>query len=237
MTRNFVNQVDRLLKISKNILLVEHDPVKRTELAGFLKQQKHEVVVAKDGLTASEKINTDTYDLFVIDKSLPYNDAMTLYRSIKNKNLNTPVIFIANQTEESEVVTIAYDSFKEHFEQTLKTIIEQSLKIQEQNNQEEAGLYRIGNFSLDSRLRLLRYKDHAPVKLTPKESKLLKLLITFNNKLVDKNTLQKKVWYNDENVSFGSMNVYISRLRKLLQKDENVQITNVYKVGFKISGK
>ena len=74
-----------------------------------------------------------------------------------------------------------------------------------------------------------------PVKLTPKENKLLKLLISINSKLVDKNTLQKKVWYNDEKLSFGNMNVYISRLRKLLQKDKNVIITNVYKEGFIIS--
>lgn len=55
MTGIFVNQVNRLLKISKKILLVEHDPIKRSELFNFLRQQKHEVVIAKDGLTASEK--------------------------------------------------------------------------------------------------------------------------------------------------------------------------------------
>ena len=235
MTRNFVNQVDRLLKISKSILLVEHNPIKRNELVDFLNEQRHQVAVAKDGMTASEKINSETFDLFIIDKSLPYNDAMTLYKSIKKKKMNTPVIFIADKNEVSEVVSIDYQTFKEDFEQTLKSIIEQSLQVKEQNTQEETEVYRIGSFTLNPKLRLLQYKDQKPVKLTPKENKLLKVLISFNNKLVDKKTLQKKVWYNDENVSFGSMNVYISRLRKLLSKDKSIKITNVYKTGFKIS--
>ena len=236
MTRNFSNQVNRLLKISKNILLVEHNPIKRNELVDFLNEQKHRVAIAKDGISASERINTETFDLFIIDKNLPYNDAMTLYNSIKNKNLNTPVIFIDNKTEVGEVVSIDYQTFKEDFEQMLKIIIEQSLQVNELNNQNETEIYRIGSFSLDTRLRLLRYKNQKPVKLTPKESKLLKLLISFNNKLVDKTTLQKKVWHNDDKGNYSSMNVYISRLRKLLRKDKNISITNVYKVGFKISG-
>ena len=236
MTKNFVNQIDRLLKISKKILLVEHDPVKRGSLERFLKQQKHEVEVAKDGMTASEKINTGTYDLFIIDRSLPYNDAMTLYRSIKNKNLKTPVVFIVDQEDDEVFFSIKYDSFEKDFGRIMRTVTEQSLQSKEQENQKEPEVYKIGGFTLDPRKRVLRYKDGDSVKLTPKETKLLKLLIMHNNKLVHKNTLQKKVWYNDENVSFGSMNVYISRLRKLLKKDKNVNITNVYKTGFKISG-
>ncbi len=236
MTKNFVNQIDRLLKISKKILLVEHDPVKRGSLERFLKQQKHEVEVAKDGMTASEKINTGTYDLFIIDRSLPYNDAMTLYRSIKNKNLKTPVVFIVDQEDDEVFFSIKYDSFEKDFGRIMRTVTEQSLQSKEQENRKEPEVYKIGGFTLDPRKRVLRYKDGDSVKLTPKETKLLKLLIMHNNKLVHKNTLQKKVWYNDENVSFGSMNVYISRLRKLLKKDKNVNITNVYKTGFKISG-
>jgi len=193
MTRNFVNQVNNLLRISKRILLVEHDPVKRGNLMRFLQQDKHEVDVAKDGMTASEKIKSGTYDLFIIDKNLPYNDALTLYRSIKNNNLNTPVIFITDKKEAEEgIYTITYENFEKNFESILKMIIEQSLKAAGQNIQEEQDIYRIGNFTLDPRLRLLRYKDEKPVKLTPKESKLLKLLIAYNNKLVDKKTLQKK---------------------------------------------
>ncbi len=235
MTKNFVNQVNRLLKISKRILLVEHDPVKRGGLERFLKQEKHEVDVAKDGMTASEKIKAGTYDLFIIDKNLPYNDAMTLYNSIKNKNLNTPVIFISNEKEADDIYVIEFENFENDFENVLKRIIEQTLRTNVQNEATKPEIYRIGNFTLDPRLRLLRYNDGTPVKLTPKESKLLKLLIAYNNKLVDKKTLQKKVWYNDENISFGSMNVYISRLRKLLQKDKNINITNVYKTGFMLT--
>ncbi len=237
MTGNLANQVALLLKISKRILLVENDPVKRADLISFLQQHNHEVIAVKDGMTALEKINAETYDLLIIDKNLPYNDANTLHKSIKNKNLNISVIFITNNEQEGtdDFFTVEYEVFKKNFIGILKKIIENNLHENLRKSEIEKGLYRIGAFILDPKSRQLRYKDSAPVKLTPKETKLLKLLITYNNKLVHKSVLQKKVWYNDENVSFSSMNVYISRLRKLLKKDKNINIKNVYKTGFKIS--
>ncbi len=237
MTRVFLNHVNQILKSSKRILLVEHDSIKQHDLVNFLQQQNHEVVVAKNGLRASEKINSETFDLFIIEKSLPYDDAMTLYRSIINKNLNIPVIFITDEKELCEVVTIEYKKFKENFISTLKEVIENTLRSKSKDLEMKKELYRIGSFTLDFKSRLLFYKDDEPLKLTPKESKLLKLLITHNDKLVDKKYLQKKIWHTDgEKLSYSSMNVYISRLRKLLKKDKSVSITNVYKTGFKLSG-
>ena len=237
MTGNLANQVSLLLKVSKRILLVENDPVKRADLVAFLNKHNHEVVAVKDGMSALEKINNETFDLLVIDKNLPFNDAVTLYQSIRNKNLNISAIFITNkkQSGTDDFYTVEYREFKNNFVEILKKIIENNLRENLRKSEIEKGVYRIGAFTLDPQKRLLRYKDNAPIKLTPKESKLLKLLITHNNKLVHKSVLQKKVWHNDENVSFSSMNVYISRLRKLLKKDKNVNIKNVYKTGFKIS--
>ena len=236
MTANFSTRVDQILRLGKRILLVEHDSVRQSELVPFLQQQKNDVVVVKSGLTASEKINSGTFDLVIIDKNLPYNDAITLYNSIKNRNLNMPVIFITDEDETCEVATIKYADFKQNYFNTLRKIVEKSLRSTQEKIDADNNLYKIGSFILDYKARQLRYKNDVAVKLTPKESKLLKLLITNNNKLVDKNLLQKKVWYNDEKVNYSSMNVYISRLRKLLKKDKSVNITNVYKTGFKISG-
>ena len=236
MTVNFSTKIDQILRLGKRVLLVEHDSVRQSELVPFLQQQKNDVVVAKNGLTASEKINSGAFDLIIIDKNLPYNDAITLYNSIKNRNLTLPVIFITDKEENCEVATIKYKDFKQKFLDTLKKIIEKNLRSSQEKSDADNDLYKIGDFTLDYKSRQLCYKDGTAVKLTPKESKLLKLLITNNNKLVDKNLLQKKVWYNDEKVNYSSMNVYISRLRKLLKKDKKVNITNVYKTGFKISG-
>ena len=239
MKSDFLNRVDQILRLGKRILLVEHDSYRRSDLENFLHQQNNEVVVAKNGLTASEKINSGTFDLIIIDKDLPYNDAITLYNSIKSRNLNIPVIFIAGQTEQntnSEIDVLLYKDFKEKYKETLRKIIEKNLHAYQEKSDAENDIYKIGGFTLDYKRRLLRFEDGVPVKLTPKESKLLKLLITNNNKLVDKSLLQKKVWHDNGKVNYSSMNVYISRLRKLLKKDKSINITNVYKTGFKISG-
>ena len=226
--KNFKEQIDKILQMSKRILIVEHDSVKSKELVSFLKKQNHEVFLAKDGLSASENINNQTFDLFIIDKDLPFNDAFTLYHSIKNKNMQVPVIFIADPEEKCEVVSIAYENFKKNFVCTFKKIMESSLE----KDKEKELQYKIGAFTLNPNQRILYYKDEYSIKLTRKESKLLKILIVYNYKLVHKKLLLEKVWFNNDDVSNKTMNVYISRLRKILKKDKNIRIKNVYKTGF-----
>lgn len=235
MVEKLSNHIGQIMRMTKRILLVEHETERQNDLIAFLQQQNNEVVVAKNGLIALEKINSGTYDLVIIDINLPYNDAITLYDSIKSRDINVPVVVIAEQNETCKAVTIAYKDFKKKFYDVHRTIVENILRANYKKFDAENNLYRIGDFILDYKYRQLRYKDHSPVRLTPKENKILRLLIIHNNKLVNKKLLQKKVWYNDEKVNYSSINVYISRLRKLLEKDKNVNIINVYKEGFIIS--
>jgi len=85
---------------------------------------------------------------------------------------------------------------------------------------------------LDSKFRILTYNNKQRTKISPKESKMLKILIENKGNLVTKELLLKKVWYNDEAINLKSIGVYVTKLRKLLQKDPKIKILNVYKVGF-----
>lgn len=234
MIQKFSTQIDQMGHLSKKILLVEHDMIKRNNLVVFLRQLNHDVVVAEDGFLALELINSQSFDLFLIDKMLPYNDAFTLYGSIKNKNLNVPVIFLTESGDFCNEIHIEYTNFEKRFLPLLKEMIRKSLNNDEKTSQ-EVEIYKIGAFTLNPTLRILQYADGKSTKLTPKENKLLKLLITNNYKLVHKQLLHEKVWYNDERISYKTMNVYVSRLRKILRKDKNIRITNIYKTGFILS--
>jgi len=71
-------------------------------------------------------------------------------------------------------------------------------------------------------------------KLTSKEAELLQLLIENKNNLVERNYALKKIWGDDSIFNARSMDVYITKLRKYLQEDENIKIINVHSKGFKI---
>jgi len=80
----------------------------------------------------------------------------------------------------------------------------------------------------------LFYKDEEPVKLSPKESKLLKMLAVHKNDLMPREKALTKIWQDDNYFTSRSMDVYIAKLRKLLQRDPSVKIVNIHGSGFRL---
>lgn len=79
---------------------------------------------------------------------------------------------------------------------------------------------------------LLFEKEH--ISLTPKESKLLHILSLAPNEIIDRNTIQKEIWENEGVIVTRSLDMFISKLRKKLDKDSSITIVNVHGVGYKL---
>ena len=94
--------------------------------------------------------------------------------------------------------------------------------------------FQIGNFHLNSKLRFLTFKNEEPIKLSPKENELLKLLVLYENDLMPRELALTKIWRDDNYFTSRSMDVYIAKLRKYLKPDENVEILNIHGEGFRL---
>ena len=94
--------------------------------------------------------------------------------------------------------------------------------------------FNFGSFHLNSKLRHLSYLDNAPVKLSPKENLLLKMLILYKNDLMPRELALTKIWRDDNYFTSRSMDVYIAKLRKYLKNDETVEIINIHGEGFRL---
>jgi len=211
----------------KKILLVEHDENTRERILNFLNSFNH-VEIATNGITGLEKFKNDFYDLVIIDKNLPYRDAEVLSESIHNSFSNVPVLFISNQVEDNLDNLILINNFEKEYENHLiKYAPRRESEIKNQKS-----MFSIGKYTLDTINRNLWYNNEPPVKLSPKLNKLLRILIENKGQMVTKEHLIKKVWYNEEATNLKSMGVYITKLRKLLEKDSHIKINNVYKTGF-----
>ena len=95
-------------------------------------------------------------------------------------------------------------------------------------------LYKFGNFSFNSKLRTLGHKDESNVKLSPKESQLLKLLLIHLNDLMPRELALVKIWNDDNYFTSRSMDVYIAKIRKYLQMDSRLEIENIHGEGFRL---
>ena len=94
--------------------------------------------------------------------------------------------------------------------------------------------FNIGNFHLNSKLRFLTFKEQEPEKLSPKENELLRLLALHANDLMPRELALTKIWRDDNYFTSRSMDVYIAKLRKYLDKDDSVEILNIHGEGFRL---
>jgi DNA-binding response OmpR family regulator len=94
--------------------------------------------------------------------------------------------------------------------------------------------FEIGKFKFNSKLRFLTYDGEEPVKLSPKENQLLRLLVLHINDLLSRKLALNKIWRDDNYFTSRSMDVYIAKLRKYLKTDRKVEILNIHGEGFRL---
>ena len=225
----------------KKILLVEDDPNFGTILKDYLTINNYDVTHAKNGMEGFEKFKRDDFNLCILDVMMPYKDGFTLAKEIKEKNENVPIIFLTAKALKEDVLkgykVGADDYLNKPFDSEvllmkIKAIMQRkSVETLAESSQFE---FEIGEFNFNSRLRFLTYKDEEPVKLSPKENDLLRLLVLHLNDLMTRELALTKIWRDDNYFTSRSMDVYIAKLRKYLKKDENVEILNIHGEGFRL---
>lgn len=226
----------------RRILLVEDDPNFGIVLRDYLGMNNFEVVLAKNGMEGFEKFKKQEYDVCILDVMMPYKDGFTLAREIRQQNQHVPIIFLTAKTMKEDVLegykAGADDYLNKPFDSEvllvkIKTILERK-SINNQSVQSKQFEFEIGNFQLNSKLRFLSYSGEEPIKLSPKENELLKLLALHLNDLMPRELALTQIWRDDNYFTSRSMDVYIAKLRKYLKRDEKVEILNIHGEGFRL---
>ncbi|MCZ8196857.1 MAG: response regulator transcription factor [Flavobacterium sp.] len=226
---------------NKKILLVEDDQNFGAILKDYLLLNDFDVVLAKNGMEGFEKFKKDTYDLCILDVMMPYKDGYTLAKEIREKNKDVPIIFLTAKSMKEDVLkgykVGADDYLNKPFDSEvllmkIKAIIQR--KSSEVKNEPVKFEFQIGKFHLNSKLRFLTFQNDAPIKLSPKENELLKMLAIYENDLMPRELALTKIWRDDNYFTSRSMDVYIAKLRKYLKLDENVEVLNIHGEGFRL---
>jgi DNA-binding response OmpR family regulator len=226
---------------NNKILLVEDDPNFGTVLKDYLSLNDYNVTLAKDGLEGLIMFKNDEFDLCILDVMMPRKDGFSLAKDIRSFNSEVPIIFLTAKTMKEDVLkgyqAGADDYLNKPFDSEvllykIKAILQR--KEAEQTIEEESFEFNIGKFQFNSKLRHLTFPGEETQKLSPKESKLLKLLAIHKNDLMPRELALTKIWRDDNYFTSRSMDVYIAKLRKYLKLDENVEIINIHGEGFRL---
>ncbi|MCG1035422.1 response regulator transcription factor [Polaribacter sargassicola] len=230
---------------SKKILLVEDDPNFGTVLKDYLALNDYNVTHAKDGIEGLIMFKNSEYDLCILDVMMPRKDGFSLAQDIRVTNREVPIIFLTAKTLKEDVLkgyAVGADDYlnkpfdSEVLLHKIKAILQR--KETDISTESEQFEFTIGGFFFNSKLRQLsKGKDGDVIKLSPKESKLLRMLAIHKNDLMPRELALTKIWRDDNYFTSRSMDVYIAKLRKYLKEDETVEILNIHGEGFRMVDK
>ena len=221
------------------ILLAEDDETLGYLLKEYLSMQNFDIDWAKDGVEALRFFNQKKYDLSILDVMMPALDGFTVAELIRNKNATHPIIFLTAKSMHKDIQrgfkAGADDYIKKPVnEEELVARIQAVLKRSKNNQinaEQEFEVFQIGDYIFDSEKNWLSYNDEKR-ELTDMESNLLQLLCENKNTLLQREFVLQKMWGRNDFLARKSMDVFISRLRKYLSKDEKIKIINVHGSGF-----
>ena len=220
------------------ILLVEDEKNFALVLKDYLRINGFEVMLCENGMRGLEAFRSDKFDLCILDIMMPKKDGFTLSQEIKALDKSVPLIFLTARGMREDMIRGykigADDYIIKPFDSELLLLKIKAILNRNQNgkSKDELHLFEIGKFYFNSKLRTLKEKKGAEVKLSPKESALLQMLCQYKNDVLTREVALKQIWADDNYFTARSMDVYIVKLRKYLSADPSIEINNVHGNGY-----
>jgi two-component system, OmpR family, response regulator len=226
------------MKTNYHIFLVEDDLSFGAVLKSYLEINDYTVTWFDDGKYAVERFRTGKYHICILDVMLPNVDGFTIGKEIRLMDKNVPMIFLTAKALKEDILkgyNLGADDYitKPFDTEVLLCKISAIIKRQSTSPVTNESIFNIGTFRFDSKLRQIQRGDEIQ-KLSPKESDLLKLLCQNQNELLPRETALRKIWGDDGYFTARSMDVFVTKLRKFLSGDPNIEIKNIHGSGFSL---
>jgi two-component system, OmpR family, response regulator len=230
---------------SIKILLVEDDQNFGDVLRSYLEMHGYDVRLATDGLQGSDMFGKDDYDLCILDVMMPKKDGFTLAREIKDKHPERPIIFLTAKTMKEDVLKgfkLGADDYitKPFNSEELLYRIQAVLKRTQPKAElrDDVKEFLIGKYHFNYPLRILSFdtggEQEEKYRLSPKEAQLLRLFALHMNDILPRSAALTEIWGQDDYFTARSMDVFVTKLRKYLRLDDNIEIVNIHGNGFQL---
>ena len=221
----------------KRIILYEEDEIFGSLLKEYLKTTGFRCDLFLDDLMVWEIFKEKIYDICIIDLTQTFNGGYDLVKKIRLVD-TIPIIILSPNGDKSQIMEgfkIGIDDYiiKPVCLEELYYRINAILRPRAQFINNNSNTICFGQFNFNPGLQILRYESKN-IKLTTKETELLRLLCTNINTIVERRTALNLVWGVNSYFNARSLDIYISKLRKHLKHDESVQIINIHGSGYKL---
>ncbi len=222
------------------ILLLEDDPNLGALLKEHLQMRDFEVVLCVNGVDGLAAFKSGEYDLCLVDIMMPRMDGFAFTGEVRKSDGSVPIIFLTAkslQEDKIEGFKIGCDDYvtKPFSMEELLLRIHAVLKRSKGSEGITASQssFEIGSYSFDYGKQVLE-NSKCKIKLTPKESELLRLLCIHKGRTLEREKALREIWGSTSYFSGRSMDVFISKLRKYFKDDDGIEIMGIHGKGFRL---
>jgi len=220
------------------VLLAEDDENLGSLLREYLQAKSYDTQWVTDGDKAFKSFEKNKFDICILDIMMPVKDGFTLAKEIRMLNRDIPIIFLTAKSMKEDVFegfSIGADDYitKPFSMEELLYRMQAILRRTKGDVSKKQEIFNIGKYRFDTNKHLLILEEKE-LKLTTKESELLRLLCNNANQVLERNFALRTIWIDDNYFNARSMDVYITKLRKYLKEDPSIEIMNIHGTGYKL---
>ena len=199
------------------LLLVEDEKRMAQALCEILHQEKYDVDHFADGLEGLLALETNTYDLAILDVMLPHKNGFQIAREARKKGVRTPILMLTAKSELDDKVTGLDCGADDYLTKPFMTreLLARLRALSRRNINTPDGALTFGDVSLSKETSLLRCGENS-VRLSEKELRILEYLIATQGQILSREQLAVKIWGYNSDTEYNNVEVYMSFVRKKL---------------------
>lgn len=206
----------------KKILLVDDDEDLREVLADQLVlTEEFDVFEAGNGAEAMEKAKQAIYDLVILDVGLPDLDGRELCRLMRKQGVKCPILMLTGHISDADTILGLDSGANDYVTKPFKfPVLLARIRAQlRQHEQSEDAVFSIGQYTFKPSAKMLITEDDKKIRLTEKETNILKFLYRANDGVVARDVLLNEVWGYNAAVTTHTLETHIYRLRQKVEQD------------------
>ncbi len=207
---------------AKKILLIDDDVDLREALSELLiMTDDFDVFEGGDGAEALEKIKQQAYDMVVLDVGLPDIDGRELCRLIRKQGVKCPILMLTGHDTDSDTILGLNAGANDYITKPFKfPVLLARIRAQlRQHEQSEDAIFTLGPYTFKPAVKMLLTGDDKKIRLTEKETNILKFLYRATEGVVPRDTLLHEVWGYNAGVTTHTLETHVYRLRQKIEPD------------------
>ena len=211
----------RIVQLKKVLLIDDDEDLREALSEQLLMTEDFDVHEGASGAEALEKVKQLSYDLLVLDVGLPDTDGRELCRLIRKQGVKCPILMLTGHDTDSDTILGLDAGANDYITKPFKfPVLLARMRAQlRQHELSEDAIFVLGPYTFKPSLKLLVTSDDKKIRLTEKETNILKFLYRSSEDVVPRDILLHEVWGYNAGVTTHTLETHIYRLRQKIEPD------------------